>query len=299
MRLSLVTVPYRYDERGVGLGAGPGALLKAGLPAGLAAAGHAVEAPTEARLDPEEREPGRTALNIGRLGAHTATLVADARHRGVGALVLAGDDTASVGVVAGIQAADGPGTAIGLVWLDAHGDFNTPETSFSGILAGMPVAILAGLAGPLWRGAAGMAVPIPTDRMLLAGVRQLDEKEETLLRSTDVRLVRTDDVTDGKTLPAAVARLAATCSHLYLHVDLDILDPHLVPSASTPAERGLEVDQAAAAMRTVLESGKVAAVCVAGLNPGAGARGERSIRSTLALLQQALPAWRAAPPSSG
>lgn len=296
MRLSLVTVPYRYDEHGVGLGAGPGALLKAGLPASLAAAGHEVDAPTEARLDPEEREPGRTALNIGRLGARTATLVGATRHRGTGALVLAGDDTASIGVVAGIQAADGPGTAIGLVWLDAHGDFNTPETSFSGILAGMPVAILAGLAGPLWRGAAGMSVPIPTDRMLLAGVRELDEKEETLLRSTDVRLVRTDEATDGKTLPAAVARLAAACTHLCLHVDLDILDPHLVPSASTPAEHGLEIDQAAAAMRTVLESGKVATVCVAGLNPGAGARGERSITSTLALLRQALPAWQAAPP---
>ena len=182
MRLQLVTVPYRYDDREEGLGAGPGALLRAGLGERLAARGHQIDGPHEAALADGEREEGRTAVNIGRLGARTAALVADARQTGIGALVLAGDDTAAIGVVAGVQRADGAGTPIGLVWLDAHGDFNTPETSYSGILAGMPVAILAGLAGPLWREEAGLAVPVPTDRLLLGGVRDLDEQEATLLR---------------------------------------------------------------------------------------------------------------------
>ena len=88
--------------------------------------------------------------------------------------------------------AAGAGAAIGVVWVDAHGDFNTPETSFSGILAGMPVAILAGLAGPLWRDAAGLATPVATEHIVLAGARELDEKEEELIRSTDVRVVPGD-----------------------------------------------------------------------------------------------------------
>ena len=295
MRIQPVTVPYRYDEPGEGLGAGPDALLAAGLAARLTAAGHELSPPVAASLPPVEREEGRTAVNIGRLGARTAALVAEARRAGAGVLVLAGDDTASIGVVSGLQLADGAGTPIGLAWCDAHGDFNTPETSFSGILAGMPVAILAGLAGPLWRGAAGLAAPIPTDRILLAGVRELDEKEATLLRSTDVRVLSTEEVCDGRPLAAAVERLAARCSLLYLHLDLDVLDPRLVPSASTPAERGLEVAETAAAMATVLGTGKVAAVCVAGLNPGAGQRGQRSIETAMALLEQALPAWDRAP----
>src|SRR4051794_33939623 len=154
MRVELVTVPYRYDERGEGLGAGPDALLAAGLIDVLRAAGVDVSGAQEACLDPDLREEGRTAVNIGRLGADTARLVASARRSGSGTLILAGDDTAAIGVVSGLQQADGAETAIGVVWIDAHGDFNTPETSFSGILAGMPVSILAGLAGPLWRAAA-------------------------------------------------------------------------------------------------------------------------------------------------
>src|SRR5690606_9468299 len=118
-------------------------------------------------------------------------------------------DTASIGVVAGLQRAHGAGAVIGLIWIDAHGDFNTPETSVSGILAGMPVAILAGLAGPLWRGAAGLAAPIPTDRILIAGVRNLDERESKLMNSTSVQVLTTEQVCDAATMEAAVERLSS------------------------------------------------------------------------------------------
>ena len=78
MRVHLVSVPYRYDERAVGLGAGPDALLREGIAARVAAAGLESVGPIEATLPDEEREAGRTALNIGRLGARTAGLVAAA-----------------------------------------------------------------------------------------------------------------------------------------------------------------------------------------------------------------------------
>ena len=260
MRVDLVTVPYRYDERGEGLGAGPDALLAAGLPDQLRAAGIDLAGPHEAHLDPALQEEGRTALNIGRLGADTARLVAAARRNGDGALVLAGDDTAAIGVVSGLEQAAGADAAIGVVWVDAHGDFNTPETSFSGILAGMPVAILAGLAGPLWRNAAGLATPVATENIILAGVRELDEKEEELIRSTDVQVVPATELCDGDDFAQAVDRLARRCALLYLHVDLDVLDPRFVPSASTPSANGLSIEELVAAMATVLQSGKVAAV---------------------------------------
>ena len=298
MRLHLVTVPYRYDTHDEGLGQGPGALVAAGLGERLTARGHETVGPFAAMLDDAEREDGRTAVNIGRLGARTAALVAAARREGAGALVLAGDDTAAIGVLSGVQLADGAATPVGVVWLDAHGDFNTPETSYSGILAGMPVAILAGLAGPLWREAAGLAATVPTDRILLAGIRDLDEQEAVLLRSTDTRIVTVHDTTGGSSLQTAIERLANRCTHLCLHVDLDVLDPHLVPSASTPSAGGLEIDEAAEAMAMALRTGKVATVSVAGLNPGAGKRGERSIASSLALLDEALAVWERCPPAS-
>jgi arginase len=298
MRVDLVTVPYRYDERGEGLGAGPDALLTAGLPEQLRAAGISLAGPHEAYLDPALYEEGRTALNIGRLGADTARLVAAARRNGDGALVLAGDDTAAIGVVSGLEQAAGAGTTIGVVWVDAHGDFNTPETSFSGILAGMPVAILAGLAGPLWRNAAGLATPVATGNIILAGVRELDEKEEELVRSTDVQIIPATELCDGETFARAVDLLARRCALLYLHVDLDVLDPRFVPSASTPSANGVSIEELVAAMATVLRTGQVAAVAISSLNPGAGVRGERSVTSAMKAIVGALPAWTDVPEPS-
>ena len=291
MPTRVITVPYRYDEREEGLGAGPPALLAAGLVDRLTTAGVAVAGTVEVSLPDEEREAGRTAVNIGLLGAHTAQAVGEALGAGETALVLAGDDTATVGVLAGLQRAHGAGAAIGMVWFDAHGDFNTPETSYSGILAGMPVAILAGLAGPLWRAAAGLAAPMPTDRIVLAGVRELDQKEETLLRSTDATILTTQEVCVEEPLRRVIGRLTATTERFWIHIDLDVLDPRHVPSASTPSPRGLEIDELVRGLGVVLATGRVAVVSVAGLNPGGGERGKRSIATTVALLERALPTW--------
>ena len=159
----------------------------------------------------------------------------------------------------------------------------------------MPVAILAGLAGPLWRNEAGLATPVATENIILAGVRELDEKEEELIRSTDVQVVPATELCDGDDFAQAVDRLARRCALLYLHVDLDVLDPRFVPSASTPSANGLSIEELVAAMATVLQSGKVAAVTISSLNPGAGARGERSVASAMKTIEGALPAWTAAP----
>jgi arginase len=298
VELDIVSVPYRYDARGEGLGAGPEALLRAGLGRRLATRGFEVGEPREANLLAEEIEAGRTAVNIGKLGARAAALVADGYRAGRAVLVLGGDDTVAVGVVAGTQTGAGPGSVLGLVWLDAHGDFNTPETSYSGILAGMPVAVIAGLAGPLWREAAGLAAPLPTDRILLAGIRDLDEKEEALLRATNVRIVGAGELC-GDAFQAALDRLANRCTHLCVHVDLDLLDPRFVPSASTPSAKGPTVPEAAEALGRVLATGKVATLCLAGLNPGAGERGRTSLASAMGLLEQALSRWTAVPAAVG
>jgi arginase len=294
VRIDVVTVPYRYDERADGSGRGPDALIEAGLFEALARAGFEVSGPSASTLSDDERTDGSIAVNIGRLGANTARLVANGRKDAAGVLVLAGDDTAMVGVVSGLQQAHGAGARIGLVWIDAHGDFNTPETSYSGILAGMPVAILAGLAGPLWRGAAGLAAPVPTDRIVISGVRDLDEREATLLQSTDVRVIRSTEATTGNAHRNAIERLVGVCDLICLHVDLDVLDPSLVPSSATPEPGGLGIGQASRLIADVLETGLVGVVSIAGLNPGAGQLGRRSLASSLELLKSALPYWTSA-----
>ncbi|MCO5224644.1 MAG: arginase family protein [Thermomicrobiales bacterium] len=291
MPVHIVTVPYRYDEYMDGMGRGPIALLRAGLRSRLNAVGVETTDPKESKLPDDERVDGPIAANIGALGRHTAELVRDALSNDDTVLVIAGDDTATIGVVSGVQLAK-PDAKIGVVWIDAHPDFNTPETSFSGILAGMPVAILAGLAGPIWRESANLRHTLPTDHIVIAGVRMLDEKEGGLLHSTDVRVIEAKSPQRSQLFEQAIERLASRVDAIVVNVDLDVLDPQYVPSASTPEANGLSPRQVAWMISQVTKHGKTAAVSVTSLNPGAGARGEKSVASTLSVLEQALPGWQ-------
>ncbi len=291
MKLRIVEVPYRYDERHDGLGRGPRALLDAGLVDRLQETPVGAPEVVTAELPESERVDGPVAVNIGRLGANVGALVGEGHDRDERVLVLAGDDTAAVGVVSGLQQSRGAAHRIGVVWFDAHGDFNTPETSVSNILAGMPLAILAGLAGPLWREAAMLAATIPTDRIVVAGIRELDDAEEQLLTSTDVRLLRQEDALAGTTFADVVAKLADRVDDLYVHIDLDVLDPSLVPSSSTPSPRGMSLQQLEGLLDVTFTTGKVAVLAVAGLNPGGGQRGQQSVKSTRSLLESVVPRW--------
>jgi arginase len=293
MRIDVVTVPYRYDHYLDGSGRGARTLIEEGLLARLESVGVTVGAVRESSLAESERSDGSTAVRIGRLGSHTAGHVAAGLRESGAVAVISGDDTAMVGVVSGIQQVHGAGARIGLVWFDAHGDFNTPDTSYSGILAGMPVAILAGLAGPLWRGAAGLAAPIPTDRIVIAGVRMLDEREQSLLQSTDVRVVQARDLASGALFSQAIARLQHECDVICVHVDLDVLDPALVPSSATPEPDGLSIPLLTRLVSDVLATGKVNVVSVAGLNPGGGKRGETSVESAMNVIVEVLGALKA------
>lgn len=291
MTVHIVTVPYRYDEYMDGLGRGPIALLKAGLRNRLQAAGIETTEPRESNLPDDERVDGPIAANIGTLGRHTAVHVSEALADGNPVLVLAGDDTASIGVVSGVQLAL-EGKKIGLIWIDAHADFNTPETSVSGILAGMPVAILAGLAGPIWRDAANLSYTLPTDQILIAGLRMTDEKELALLRSTNLRVVEAKSPQRSQIYESLVERMMSHVDAVVINVDLDVLDPQYVPSASTPEANGLSIKQTAWMINQATRHGKTAVVCITSLNPGAGTRGEKSVQSTLQLLEQALVDWK-------
>ena len=288
MKPQVIAVPYRYDEFEEGLGLGPGSLLKAGLQ-------DRAESVATAQLNDADREDDRTAINIGMLGKSTAALVARARSSGTPVLVLAGDDTATVGVVSGIQKADGASRALGVVWIDAHGDFNTPDTSYSGILAGMPLAVIAGLAGPRWREAAELDLPVAADRLLLLGLREIDKAEEELLKTHAVSRLTTEQLRTVSVLNDAIEALARRSEILYVNIDLDVLDPHVVPSITTPSAGGLEIEELSAILTSLVQTGKVAVVSVTSLNPGAGARGQRSVQAALKVVEGLLGAWSAVP----
>lgn len=292
MRPHVISVPYRYDRFEEGLGLGPKRLLEAGL-------AERAESVEFASLTENERDDDRTAVNIGKLGSSTAQLVAGARSRGASVVIVAGDDTAVVGVVAGLQKSDGASRALGIVWFDAHGDFNTPDTSYSGILAGMPLAVIAGLAGPRWRDAADLGVPVAGDRMLLVGTRDIDKAENDLLTSHSVGRVDASRARKGTDFADALTRLTSRSELILINIDLDVLSPHLVPSSTTPSDGGLQLDELSALLDQVIDTGLVAAVCMTSLNPLAGTRGQTSAKSAWTILERVLERWEKVPASRG
>ncbi len=286
--LHVVAIRYRNDrpapndERGLNAYAAAGVYADAGVPFQV----------VEPRL-PESERTSETTANLGLLGGQVAAAVAEGRRARHAILVTGGDCTHITGIVGGLQDAHGAGVRVGLVWFDAHGDFNTPRTTLSGMLGGMPVAVCAGLAFPGWREGSHIVAPLPTDRILMVDVRNLDPPEAALIQATDITLAAATPGRPGVALADAVQALASRCDLISLHVDSDILDASLVPSHGTREPDGPHLSEVVVAIDTVMGSGKVAVFTVMSVY-GAGPGSEVSVQSALGLLRGGRAAWRLA-----
>ncbi len=284
--LQVVGVRYRYsrlakgDERSLNAYENAGIYASAGVQ-------HSVFEPRLAKSERTDDEP----TNIGRLGGKIADTVAEARNAGKAILMTGGDCSHISGVIGGLQDADGAAARIGLVWFDAHGDFNTPNTTLSGMLGGMPVAVCAGLAYPQWRERSHIVAPLPTDRILMVDVRNLDAPEEQLIRATNVAIASPAAGFPGEDLSEAVARLAGNCDTLYLHIDSDILDEAYVPNHGTKEPNGPDMAQTLAAIDTVMATGKVGAAAVVSVY-GEGEGSETTVASGIELIRGCLSGWQ-------
>jgi arginase len=164
-------------------------------------------------------------------------------------IVLSGDCTTSLGTVAGLQHA---GIEPGIVWFDAHGDVQTPETTASGYLGGMPLRLLTGYRPELIAGRLGLA-PVPEWRITLAGARDLDPPEVAYLAGAGIHR--------SEVVSLAAADLPA--GPLYVHVDMDVIDSAQVPGLRYPAPRGPSPAQLAGALHMIIATGRVAALGLA------------------------------------
>jgi arginase len=163
--------------------------------------------------------------------------------------VVSGDCTTALGTVAGLQRA---GLRPGVVWMDAHGDVQTLETTTSGYLGGLPLRLLTGYRPELIGSAIGL-LSVPEDRIVLVDARDLDPPEREYLGRAAIRRV---DVTD-------LARPVWPDGPLYLHLDFDVLDPAGVPGLSIPAAGGPSTATVVEALQRVIAGGQVAAVGLA------------------------------------
>jgi arginase len=210
----VLAVPYDSAHHARRMGAGPTQLVACGLLDRLRESGRGVElrelAPTQGSWVAEIG----TAFDLDR---QLATAVTAARARGAFPLTLAGNCISSVGTIGGL----GAGTT-GVLWLDAHGDFNTPETTAGGFLDGMALATVVGRCWTsLAAGVPGFA-PVAEENVVLVGARDLDPAEAELLAASGVVHLRSEDA--PARLGTELERLGRRVDRLYVHVDLDVLD---------------------------------------------------------------------------
>ena len=217
---------------------------------------------------PEATEVGdpqaRYLDSIKRSCERVAALVHDARGEGYLPLVLGGDHSISIGTLAGLARAHGAG---GVLWVDAHGDLNRPETSPSGNVHGMPLAAAFGVAGDTF---VLDSWPSPSvERAALVGVRALDDGERELVRNLDARVFTMSDIDRGGLEAAMEAALAFLEGSAFVHVslDLDVVDPTFAPGVGTPVRGGLSYREAHLLAELVAESGLLDALDLVEVNP--------------------------------
>ena len=195
-----------------------------------------------------------------------ADLVAEARAEGALPLVLGGDHSVALGTLGGLARETGPG---GVLWIDAHGDLNRPETSPTGNVHGMVLAAAMGLAGPAF---ADVDLSIPSvdpRRVALVGVRSLDEGERELLRDLNATVFTMSDIDRHgieHAISEALERVAGP-SFVHVSLDMDVVDPEVAPGVGTPVRGGLSYREAHLAMELIAESGLADALEVVEVNP--------------------------------
>jgi arginase len=199
--------------------------------------------------------------------AALAALVEASVREGSRPLVLGGDHAIAMGTLAGLAAAAGqPG---GVIWIDAHGDLNTPETSPSGNVHGMPLAAALGRSSA-WFAHDRLTLPaIDPSRVALVGIRSLDPAERAFLREADIRVFTMSDIDRigiEHAMREALDRVAGP-GFVHVSLDLDSLDPEVAPGVGTPVRGGLSYREAHLALELVAESGLAGSLEVVEVNP--------------------------------
>jgi arginase len=257
------------DRRGVDMG--PSAIRYAGLDARLADLGRPVtdwgnveSAVAEAAEQGESN--ARFLMPVMRTCERIAALVRRAAESGEVPVVLGGDHSVALGSIGGLASLYGPG---GVIWIDAHGDLNTPETTPSGNVHGMVLAAVLGLGGPAFESSAWPLPAVDPQRVALVGVRSLDAGERERVKELGVKVFTMSDVDRLGVERAIRESLTHIAGPGFVHVslDMDAVDPEVAPGVGTPVRGGLNYREAHLALELVAESGLLTSLDVVEVNP--------------------------------
>lgn len=261
MDITLISAPFDQDKYNTGMGLTPAALLQAGLIKVLEGDGHNI---VGQKIIPEGLGDGDQIDRLINLNKQISDHVYESRQSGSFPLILGGDCLLAIGVNAGLSRAFGV-EGFGIAWYDSHGDFNTPDISLSGHLPGMALACCCGYGLEKLRSESGLLTPVNSSHVIMLGVRDLDPHEKVLLDSTPISYLNPDEVKTGAASTAAGYHFQEV-EAVYLHLDIDSIDPSEAPGLSFPVPNGLFSQSAIAAGKTIQEISPLAALCLTMLN---------------------------------
>jgi arginase len=277
MDVSLIQVPYHAGDDSVGSSRGPQRLLEAGADRVLAASAVAV---TVERVD--RGEPFRdTAVSAATVNRQLAACVRKASDAGRLPVVVTGSCNSALGVLAGLDHA-----RFGSVWLDAHADFNTPETTSSGFFAGMSLAIVTGHCYREYWAHIGDATPLAEDAIVMYGVRDLSPDAERLrLDESAIEVIPWRDGRPERDVLPPLDQLARHVEDVYLHIDFDCFAPEVAPGVADEAvPGGLSLEQAERIVGATAERFRIRAATLATFTPERD-EAEATLRVALRVLE--------------
>lgn len=276
MKLKIIGVPLDLGQGRRGVDMGPSALRVAGLNARLAALGHQVEDAGNVPVAIAEMQtPGDDRAKYLPEVAETcrkhAIWVEEVIGHGFLPVVLGGDHSIAVGTVAGVsQFYRRKRKKVGLIWIDAHADINTPETTPSGNIHGMPLACCLGLGSAELARIFGYSPKVTPANVALIGVRDLDEGEKKTLRKLGVWVATMRDVDERgmRTVMAeAIKRASRGTAGFCVSLDMDSVDPQAAPGVGTPVPGGISYREAHLAMEMIADTGKMVSFELVEVNP--------------------------------
>ncbi len=294
--VGLLGVPLDLGSGRRGTDMGPSALRIAGLTRRIEGLGITVQDHGYVAVAaPETRQPGDATLRFGREIFRTCRRLRD-RVRGIvdgGALplVLGGDHSIAMGTVAGVAAhlLERKGK-LGLLWIDAHADLNTPNTSPSGNVHGMPLAVILGRGAPMLLDLLAAQPMVSVENTAILGLRAVDPGEKDRIRRLGVSVYSMKDLDERGVSTCVREALDTVCKNtagFHLSYDMDAVDPEVAPGVGTPVQGGLTYREAHLACELVAESGRMLAMEVVEVTPMLVMR-NKTAQVAIGLIQSAL-----------
>ena len=271
-RAAIIGVPLDLGQGRRGVDMGPSAIRYAGLASRLREIGYEVDDRGDIAVPRADAcavgAPNAKYLDaIVAVAGEVADAVEEVERAGDLLVILGGDHSLALGVLAGLARVHGPGAAI---WLDAHADCNTPETSLTGNVHGMPLAVALGWSDARFAVAGGAPTPwVEERRSVVIGARDLDEAERVRLRASGVAVHTMTEIDRHgmeHVIRSAIERVKGA-PFVHLSLDLDVVDPQWAPGVGTPVRGGISFREAHLAVELLSEAGVVGSLQLVEVNP--------------------------------